>query len=167
MVYVVESHELTEAKAAHEIFMVGLGALLLLGPMSIFVGAGRIGMLIPILFSAVFMLYTYRKISRARSWFSQMHWRLALHNYRWLFIGYAITALLLLVSWGVESSSSAGSPSQFLAMALIRIGVMPTIIMVFACFVIENGALNQALRHEVPERLVKAYPPPADISPAS
>jgi hypothetical protein len=47
--------------------------------------------------------------------------------------------------------------------ALIRIGVMPSIIMVFVCFVMENGALNQALRHEVPEWLVKAFPPPASV----
>ncbi|MEN8169403.1 MAG: hypothetical protein ABFS08_04190 [Pseudomonadota bacterium] len=163
MTYVVEPFELKEAKAAHELFMVSLGALLLLGPMAIFLGVGRVAMLIPVSFSAAFTLYTYFRVSRSRSWFIEVHWRLALRNYRWLFIGYSITALLLLASWGVELSSSAGSPSQFLATALIRIGVMPTIVMVFACFVIENGALNQVLRHEVPERLLKKYPPPQDI----
>jgi uncharacterized membrane protein len=69
----------------------------------------------------------------------------------------------LLASWGVEISIHTNSPSQFLAVALIRIGVMPSIIMVFVCFVMENGALNQALRHEVPEWLVKAFPPPASV----
>jgi hypothetical protein len=123
-------------------------------------GIGRLGLLIPLLFSAAFVLYTYRKISRTESWFVAMHWRLALRNYRWLFIGFAVTALLLGISWGVDISIRAGSPTQFLSLALIRIGVMPSIIMVFACFVMENGALNQALRHEVPDWLVKAYPPP-------
>lgn len=160
MAFKLEPSEVKGAKAAHELFMVGLGVLLLLGPMSIFLGIGRLALLIPLLFSAAFVLYTYLKISRARSWYIQMHWRLALSNYRWLFIGYAITVLMLLLSWLVELNSSADSPSQFLAMALVRIGVMPTIIMVFACFVMENGALNQALRHEVPERLLEVFPPP-------
>lgn len=164
MAYDVEPHEVRAAKGAHELFMMNLGALLLLGPMAIFMGIGRLGLLIPLLFSALFLLYTANKIGRCGSWFAQTHWRLALHNYRWLFIGFAITALLLLVSWLVETNSAHGSPSQFLAMALIRIGVMPSIIMVFACFVIENGALNQALRHEVPQWLVEAYPPPEAAS---
>jgi hypothetical protein len=39
--------------------------------------------------------------------------------------------------------------------------------MIFACFVIENGALNQVLRREVPDKLVAAYPPPAELKPAA
>lgn len=165
MAFDVEASQIRAAKAAHELFMVNLGALLLIGPMTIFLGIGRFALLIPLLFSAAFTLYTYSRVSRAGSWFAEMHWRLALRNYRWLYIGFAITAVLLLLSWLVESSTGTDShsPSQFLAMALVRIGVMPTIIMVFACFVIENGALNQVLRHEVPERLLKAFPPPEDV----
>lgn len=166
MVFEIEPAVIRAAKAAHELFMVNLGALLLLGPMTIFIGVGRLGLLFPLLLSATFALYTYRKIARADSWFAAMHWRLALRNYRWLFIGFAVTGLLLGISWWVEMSISAQSPTQFLALALIRIGVMPSIIMVFACFVMENGALNQALRHEVPEWLVQAYPPPPELIPA-
>lgn len=167
MAYEVETSQLRSAKSAHELFMINLGALLLLGPMSIFLGVGRFALLIPLLFSAAFTLYSYSRMTRADSWFVEIHWRLALRNYRWLYLGFAITAVLLLLSWLVESSSSADSPSQFLAMALVRIGVMPTIIMVFACFVMENGALNQVLRHEVPESLAKAFPPPEASSGAS
>ena len=163
MAFELEPSEVRAAKIAHELFMVCLGALLLLGPMSIFLGIGQFAVLIPLLFSSLFVVYTYFKVTRADSWFVAMHWRQALRNYRWLFIGYGVTALILLLSWLVESNSSANSPSQFLAVALIRIGVMPSIIMVFACFVMENGALNQALRHEVPERLVKAFPPPESL----
>jgi hypothetical protein len=159
MVFDIEPTEIRAAKSAHELFMVNLGALLLLGPMTIFMGIGRLGLLLPLLLSAAFALYTYSRIPRTTSWYVAMHWRLALRNYRWLFIGFAITGLLLLTSWVVEISIHSNSPSQFLALALIRIGVMPSIIMVFACFVMENGALNQALRHEVPEWLVKSFPP--------
>ena len=163
MAFTIEQSEIKPAKAAHELFMVGLGALLLLGPLAIFSGLGRVALLLPVLLSSAFVFYTYSRISRATSWFVEMHWRQALRNYRWLFVGYGITAVLLFVSWLVESSVSADSPSQFLAVALVRIGVMPAIIMVFASFVIGNGALNQALRHEVAEPLVKAFPPPAVV----
>ncbi|MCW9024123.1 MAG: DUF4407 domain-containing protein [Gammaproteobacteria bacterium] len=160
MVFDVEASEVKPAKNAHELFMVSLGALLLLGPMTIFLEMGRISLLIPLLFSSAFALYTYLRIPHSQSWFIQMHWRLALRNYRWLFLGYAITSVLLIGSWLIETTSHTDSPAQLLAIALIRIGLMPTIIMVFACFVMENGALNQALRHEVPEGLVKLFPPP-------
>lgn len=163
MAFDIEKSELKPAKAAHEFFMIGLGALLLLGPMAIFSGLGRPAILIPIIFSAGFAAYTYSRISHAKTWFIEMHWRQAFRNYRWLFIGYGITAALLLISWFVESSVSADSPSQFLAVALVRIGVMPTIIMVFACFVMENGGLNQVLRHEVSKRLIEAFPPPEGL----
>jgi hypothetical protein len=163
MMFEIEASEIRAAKAAHELYMVNLGALLLLGPLTIFLGVGRLGLLLPLLLSAAFALYIYRKVPRASSWYVAMHWRLALRNYRWLFIGFAITGLLLIASWAVEISIHSNSPSQFLAIALIRIGVTPSIIMVFACFVMENGALNQALRHEVPEWLVKAYPPPEKL----
>jgi hypothetical protein len=163
MAFVIEVSEVKAAKAAHELFMINLAALLLLGPMSIFLGIGRISIVIPLLFSTSFVLYTCFRISHSRSWFTEMHWRLALRNYRWLFLGYSFTVLLLLASWLVESMSGTDSPGQMLAVALIRIGVMPTIIMVFACFVIENGALNQALRKDVPERLVESFPPPDNL----
>ncbi len=166
MAFVIDESEIKPAKAAHELFMVGLGALLLLGPMSIFIGIGRLGLLIPVLFSSAFALYTYKKIARAETWFIEMHWRHAFRNYRWLFIGYALSGVLMVVSWLVELSVNPESPSHFLAVALVRIGVMPSIIMVFACFVMENGGLNLALRHDVPKRLVEAFPPPEGVQQA-
>lgn len=163
MVYDVEPIIVKSAKAAHELFMLNLGALLLLGPMSIFLEIGRLGLFIPMFFSSLFVIYTYFKIPKTTHWFVEMHWRLALSNYRWLFLGYLITGLLLLISWLIASNSQTESPSQLLAVALIRIGVMPSIIMVFVCFVMENGALNQALRHEVPKQLETAFPPPENL----
>jgi hypothetical protein len=37
--------------------------------------------------------------------------------------------------------------------------------MLFASFVIGNNGLNQVLRHEVPDKLVRAYPPPESLQP--
>ncbi len=166
MVVDIDDALIKPAKAAHELFMVNLGTLLLLGPMAIFLGIGRMGIVLPILVSLLFILYTWlrgRTLARSGPWFVHVHWQLALRKYRLLGIGFALTLLFLLLSWGLELSLDPHSPSHFLAIALTRIGVMPTIIMIFACFVIENGALNQVLRHEVPDRMVKAYPPPPDV----
>jgi hypothetical protein len=165
MAYRIDAPQIRAAKAAHELFMVNLGALLLLGPLAIFSGIGRLGLLLPLLVSVAFALYSYRKMRGSAHWFVAMHWRLALLNYRWLFLGLALSGLLLLISWGVEVSVRADSPSQFLAVALVRIGIMPALILLFACFVMGNGALNQALRHEVPTRLEQAYPPPPELQP--
>jgi len=166
MVFDIPQAELRAARAAHELFMVNLGAMLLLGPLSIFLGIGRIAIIIPIGVSVLFMLYMLKRERQLRAegpWFAAMHWRLALRNFRWLFAGFALTAVFLLISWAVELSIDPHSPSHFVAVALTRIGVMPTLIMIFACFVMGNGGLNQVLRHEVPDKLVAAFPPPADV----
>jgi hypothetical protein len=168
MIFEIDEAQIKPAKAAHELFMVNLGALLLLGPMAVFLGIGRLGIVLPILVSLGFILYTFlktRRLSREAPWFVQMHWRLALRNYRLLVIGFVLTLLFLLLSWGLEQSLDPHSPSHFLAVALTRIGVMPTLVMIFVCFVIENSALNQVLRHEVPDKLVASYPPPSQIRP--
>jgi len=166
MLFDIDESLIKPAKAAHELFMVNLGSLLLLGPMSIFLGIGRLGILLPILVSLLFILYTFQKTRRLAAdgeWFVRMHWLLALRTYRLLAIGFALTLLFLLLSWGLEQALEPHSPSRFLAVALTRIGVMPTIIMIFVCLVIENSALNQVLRHEVPDKQVKAYPPPPEV----
>jgi hypothetical protein len=166
MVFDIPQAELKSAKAAHELFMVNLGALLLLGPASIFLGIGRIAILIPLGISLVFMLII-RQRSRglvdSAPWFVAVHWRMALRNFRGLFIGFALTIIFLLISWGLELTIDPHSPSHFVAVALTRIGVMPVLIMIFASFVIGNNALNQVLRHEVPDKLVKAFPPPDSV----
>jgi hypothetical protein len=170
MIFDIPEEQLKPAKAAHELFMVNLGALLLLGPLSIFMGIGRMAILIPMFVSALFILYTWKKTQKlavSGSWFVAMHWRLALRNYRWLLIGFALTVVFLLISWGLEASLDPHSPTHFVAVALTRIGVMPTLIMLFASFVIGNNGLNQVLRHEVPDKLVGAYPPPATVEQKS
>lgn len=158
MVFDIPDSQLKAAKAAHELFMVNLGALLLLGPLSIFLGVGRLAIIPPVIVSLLFMLYSRhrsRQPATNEPWFVAMHWKLALRNYRWLFIGFALTLIFLLVSWALERSLDPHSPTHFVAVALTRIGVMPTLIMLFASFVIGNSALNQVLRHEVPDRLLE------------
>lgn len=166
MVFDIPQNEIKSARAAHELFMVNLGALLLLGPLSIFLGIGRVAILIPLIISLLFLLYIRKKsqtLTTSGPWFVAMHWRAALGNFRWLFIGFALTVVFLLISWGLELAIDPHSPSHFVAVALTRIGVMPTLIMIFACFVMGNNGLNQVIRHEVPDKLVAAFPPPDDM----
>lgn len=166
MVFDIPQTELKAARAAHELFMVTLGVLLLLGPLSIFLGIGRIAILIPLFISLIFMLYIRQRsqrITESGPWFVAMHWHAALGNFRWLYIGFALTVVFLLISWLLELTLDPHSPSHFVAVALTRIGVMPTIIMIFACFVMGNNGLNQVIRHEVPDKLVTAFPPPAEL----
>jgi hypothetical protein len=167
MVFDISQTELKAARAAHELFMVTLGVLLLLGPLSIFLGIGRIAILIPLSVSLLFMLYIRqrsRRITKTGSWFVAMHWRAALGNFRWLYIGFALTLFFLLISWVLEITIDPHSPSHFVAVAVTRIGVMPTIIMIFACFVMGNNGLNQVIRHEVPDKLAAVFPPPSELS---
>jgi len=167
MVFDIPPTELKSARAAHELFMVNLGTLLLLGPLSIFLGIGRVAILIPLAVSLIFLFVIRQRSQRFAQngpWFVAMHWRLALGNFRWLFIGFALTIVFLLISWGLERTIDPHSPSHFVAVALTRIGVMPTLIMIFACFVMGNNGLNQVLRHEVPDKLATAFPPPDAVS---
>ncbi len=166
MVFDIPQSELKPARAAHELFMVNLGVLLLLGPLSIFLGIGRVAIFIPLTTALLFMLYFRRRSSRltlSGPWFVAMHWRMALGNFRWLFIGFALTLIFLLISWILEFTIDPHSPSHFVAVALTRIGVMPTLILVFACFVMGNNGLNQVLRHEVPDSWVTKFPPPSSV----
>ncbi|HEY9148978.1 MAG TPA: hypothetical protein VIQ22_08190 [Gammaproteobacteria bacterium] len=158
MVFDIAEGELKAARTAHEVFMVNLGALLLLGPLSIFMGIGRLAIAVPMLLSLLFVLYTWwrqRQFAATGPRFVALHWRLALRNYRWLFLGFSLTLLFLLGSWALERALDPHSPGHFVAVALTRIGVMPTLIMLFASFVIGNNALNQVLRHEVPDGLLR------------
>lgn len=149
-----EGFEIKEAKRAHEIFMVGLGGQLLLGPAAIFLQVGRIAILLPLLFSLLFAIYQWRVFKRLiieqQPAFIVTHWQLALHRYIPLGIGYLITILFLLLSWWLAGVFDPSSPNKFLAVAISRIGVLPVIVMIFVTLVMENMGLNMALRGEEP-----------------
>jgi hypothetical protein len=45
-----------------------------------------------------------------------------------------------------------------------RIGIMPTFVLVVINFVLESGSIYQAGRGEVPDGMLKRYPPPEGVS---
>lgn len=149
---VIDEEQRRRAKFPHELFMVNLGAHLLLGPLAIFLEIGRLGLLIPIGFSALIIAYSYWRTGQAQAEaFVHAHWQLALRRYRLLMLAYLISAVLIGIGWLLSFNIDPASPQKFLPVALTRIGVMPTVLMVLACFVLENGALGMALRGESPK----------------
>ncbi|MBF0471189.1 MAG: hypothetical protein HQL48_07405 [Gammaproteobacteria bacterium] len=161
--FTVSEEERRQARKPHDLFMISLGGQLLLGPAAIFLEIGRIALLLPLSFSLLFFLWSWRESKRCeqgKSWFVASHWRLALSRYRLLYIGYAITTLFLLLGWLLSVTIDPHSPQKFLAVALTRIGVMPTIIMVLVTLVMENMGLNMAQQGELPQKMVDRYPPP-------
>ena len=134
--------------------MVCLGAQLLLGPAAILLEVGRIGVLLPLLSVGLFygfMHYRSHHLTHPTPLISA-HWQLALARFSLLFIGYGITSLLLLLSWWLSTVIDPQSPQRFLSIALARIGVMPALLMVFVLLVMENMALDMALRGQLPNR---------------
>lgn len=141
---------LKEAKRLHEWFMISLGAQLLLIPAAIVLDLGRWGVLLPLLVWFGFYLVTQRVRRQTAHPFVTAHAALACRRYHGVAIGYLITVLLFGVSALVESAATSHSPQQLLAVALLRIGVMPTIIAIFVGLVLGNSALSVAAQGEFP-----------------
>ncbi|MEJ1297925.1 MAG: hypothetical protein RPU64_00850 [Candidatus Sedimenticola sp. (ex Thyasira tokunagai)] len=149
-----------QAKLPHDLFMIGLGGQLLLGPAAIFLDIGRLGLLLPLVFSLIFFIYSYFKSQGTTHWFVIQHWNLALRRYKFLYIAYGITTVILILSWYIGTNIDPSSPQKFLPVALTRIGVMPTVVMIFVSLVLGNGGLSMANKGDLPDKMVKRNPPP-------
>ncbi len=134
--------EIKEAKRAHELFVLNLIFFHLLGlPAGLAFDLGYWGMLVPVVSSTLLLLYSRSRSAhlaeQQREWV-QAHWQLAVRRFRWLYIGYAIVAaLLVIVSLFVK-------PDSIAFVALTRVAVMPAIIMVLVTFVLSTSALGKA-----------------------
>jgi hypothetical protein len=134
--------EIREAKRAHELFVLNLIFFHLLGvPAGLAFNLGYWGMVIPVLTSTVLLLYSRSRVAglaqQQRAWV-QAHWAQAVARFRWLYIGYAIVASLLLVV------SLFVNPDSIAFVALTRVAVMPAIIIVLVTFVLSTSALGRA-----------------------
>ncbi len=152
-----------QAKRAHELFMIAVGGQLLIGPVGIFLEIGQLGIILPLLYSLLFYIYTQFQSRDTSHWFVSQHWQLALRRFHKLYIAYAITIVFLMLSWYIGTTIDPHSPQKFLPIALSRIGVMPTIIMLFVSLVLGNTGLNMAINSELPDKMVKNSPPPDAI----
>jgi glucan phosphoethanolaminetransferase (alkaline phosphatase superfamily) len=169
MQFQVADAERNRAKNPHELFIINLIAFhLLLAPAAIALGIGSWGLLLPVAFSGAVMGYIYvrtQRATRSDPWFVMAHWQIALRRCRLLLIGYAVSGGILLLAWLLGLSMN-DNMRDIMFTALTRIGVMPTIILVFVAFVLESNALFQAARGEVPDAVVGRHPAPADLATA-
>ncbi|MEJ2395979.1 MAG: hypothetical protein P8Z77_14700, partial [Candidatus Thiodiazotropha sp.] len=151
-------------KTPHELSMMNLVAChLIAAPASIVLDVGLLGFLIPLALSlSVIAFIWYRATVGAKNdpWFVAAHWRLSANRTRILLIGYTISAVIL----GIAMMATAGSDKASLMMiAISRVAVVPTLVTVMVCFVLESGSIYQAGRGEVPDGIVRRMPPPEDL----
>jgi hypothetical protein len=111
------------------------------------------------------MAYIYVRGHRAAGdtpWFVLMHWRLAWRRCRLLLMGYAGSALIIGGGSLLALTAQKHSMQEIIFTIATRVGVMPTIVMVLVLFVLANSGLELAGKGEVPDGLLKLYPPPAE-----
>ncbi len=143
----------------------------------------------PLLLSLAVMLFTWIRAARAartEPWFVAAHWRLSASRYRVLLAAYLLSAAVVsLAFFGGDDQTElerriADLPpamqemerhkldSQDMGSAIwARIGVVPLLLTVMALIMLESGALYQAGRGEVPDRLAERFPPPPGLRQAA
>jgi hypothetical protein len=137
-----------------------VGCHLIAAPAAIVLDIGFMGFLIPLLlsFSVIgFIWFRAGAETASGDWFVAAHWRLSANRTRILMVGYAISAVILGMAMLATTGSSKG---DIMMVAITRVGVVPTLITVMICFVLESGSIYQAGRGEVPDGIVKRMPPP-------
>ncbi|MEW8585364.1 MAG: hypothetical protein AB2531_06335, partial [Candidatus Thiodiazotropha sp.] len=107
-----------------------------------------------------FIWYRSEVETSTEAWFVAAHWRLSANRTRILLVGYAISAVILGMAMLATSGSSKG---EIMMVAITRVAVVPTLITVMICFVLESGSIYQAGRGDVPESIVKRMPPPDNL----
>ncbi|MEW8505399.1 MAG: hypothetical protein AB2598_01740 [Candidatus Thiodiazotropha sp.] len=161
MIFDIDESIRKRAKTPHELSMINLVAChLIAAPASIVLDIGFMGFLIPLLLSLSVIAYIwYRSAAEisAGEWFVAAHWRLSANRTRILLVGYTISALILGMAMLATSGDSKG---EIMMVAITRVAVVPTLITVMICFVLESGSIYQAGRGEVPDSIVKRIPPP-------
>ncbi|MEJ2464161.1 MAG: hypothetical protein P8045_00480 [Candidatus Thiodiazotropha sp.] len=164
MIFEIDETLRKKGKTPHELSMMNLVAChLIAAPASIVLDVGLLGFLIPLALSlSVISFIWYRATVGAKNdpWFVAAHWRLSANRTRILLIGYSISAVIL----GIAMMATAGSDKASLMMiAISRVAVVPTLVTVMVCFVLESGSIYQAGRGEVPDGIVRRMPPPEDL----
>lgn len=153
------------AKSPHELFMLNLAVFhLLFTPAAIALGIGLWAFLIPLTLSGAVMLFTLWRTHYCVShcpWYVMLHWQLALRRYRWLLGAYGVTATILALGWLLTMGIEQHSTQQIMRTVFTRLSVVPTLLTVMVCFIMESGAIMQASGGQIPDNLAQRYPAPA------
>jgi hypothetical protein len=164
MIFEVDENLRKQAKSPHELSMINLVAChLIAAPASIVLDVGFLGFLIPLGLSLSVIAYIWLKAAGGTDknpWFVAAHWRLSANRTRILLVGYSISAVILGMAMMATSGSSKG---DIMMVAISRVAVVPTLLTVMICFVLESGSIYQAGRGEVPDGVARRMPPPDDL----
>jgi hypothetical protein len=175
MFYEVDEAVRRKAKTPHEISMFNLMFFnLLMGAGTVVMALigvefmqriGNWGFVLPLTASLLVIAFIHVRATRAPEhapWFVAVHWQLAMRRSRLLLIGYAIT--ITIIGGALLLASGADRNMQDIIVTIAsRIGAVPTLLLVMVSFVLESGSIYQAGRGEVPDGMVKRFPPPADL----
>jgi hypothetical protein len=161
MRFQVSKAEIKKAQAPHNLFISGLFLFdLLMTPAVIVLNIGMAGLLVPLACSGTLIGYLYLRSRKAASWFVGAHWRLAYSRGLWLLTGYAISAAMIFAAWLLSLTARDASMEHILWTAFTRVALMPTLIAVMVTAMMEFGTATLAAKGEVPDKIVKAFPPP-------
>ncbi|GAB1232576.1 hypothetical protein UT4_10420 [Ferrigenium sp. UT4] len=164
MQYPADARARQRAQTPHNLFIIGLFAFdLLLTPAVIGMKIGMIGLLIPLVCSGSLLVWIGWRSRTLEDGFVALHWRLAWARGRLLLLGYAVSATLILLAWLLSQTSNDAHMGHILWIALTRIALLPTLIMVLVTAVLEFSAAAQAAKGEVPDKLAAKYPPSAPL----
>jgi hypothetical protein len=139
---------------------------LLLAPVAIILDVGVWGFLLPLSASLSVITFTYvssRRTEHGASWFVAAHWKLAMRRYRILLIAYAVSGAIVGIGLLIGMGSADKNMAGIVVTVFSRIAAAPLLLGVILCFVLESGSIYQAGRGEVPEALVKRFPPAPDV----
>ncbi|HXK57400.1 MAG TPA: hypothetical protein PLZ16_12210 [Gammaproteobacteria bacterium] len=163
MLFEINEDTRKKAKSPHELFMLNLlGFNLLAAPASIALDVGMAGLLIPLVLSLSVVSYIWIRAVRPAQdtpWFVIAHWKLAA-NRRILLAGYIISAAIIGLALIVASGSDK---AEILIVALTRVAIVPTLLTVMVCFALESSGIFMAGKAELPNGMVKKFPPPVDV----
>lgn len=153
--------EIKQAQQPHNLLIAGLfGFNLLMAPAVLALNVGMAGLLIPLVSTGGLIAYLKLRSNRPAPWFVAIHWKLACRNSRWLLLGYAISAVLILLAWLVSLNAASASMGHIVWTALTRIAILPTLAAVMVTAIGEASAISLASKREVPDRLAAQFPPP-------
>ena len=157
--------EKKRARWAHDLFVLNILFFhLLLTPATIVMGVGQIGLLLPLTLSGLVIAFIYYRSRKDPSWFVEAHWRLSFSRCKLLMMGYAGSLLVFGIGWLLTLGMDQESMRNIMFTVFTRIAIMPTLILAMVSTVLEASATSLVSKGEVPDKLVKAFPPPAAVN---
>ena len=178
MYFPIEETTRRKAKTPHELAMINLLLFNLMLLIALLAGSflqqgspladyKQMGALVPLLISLSIVAYTFVRAGKAAAgdaWFVAAHWKLATSRYGILLIAYVVGAALIGLGWLLSQGQKDPRMEELMFIALQRVAIAPVLISLMVLIMLESGSLYQAERGEVPDGIIKHFPPPAELA---